>query len=65
MVYWPEEGSVSVVAAEDITGEYLVGHECKVKIGRRVFDGILAAAGRPWTVTQKSKHCILLSLCVR
>ncbi len=49
LVYWPEERSVSTVKSNGICSpsleELKVGVGCKVSIGRRLYDGKIAATG--------------------
>jgi len=49
LVYWPEEQSVSSVRSDGITSPSLVdlkvGVDCKVSLGRRLYNGKIAATG--------------------
>ena len=46
LVYWPTEESVSVVTSGDLYTDSSVGEECKIRIGRRCFVGIVSATGK-------------------
>ena len=50
LVFWPEESSISVVSEEDIVSPQLhkieSGVDCRVKVGRNVWPGKVAAVGK-------------------
>ena len=48
LVYWPEEDCASIVnRAKIVEGEEKEGWECKVRIGRRTYTGVIVWIGKP------------------